>query len=162
MVIKNCEICGTEYRIKKSHAHLRRTCSRKCAAKMKSIEKSGENHPGWKGGIEKHNEGYILVYDKGNGYKNKIFAHRKIMEEHLGRKLESSELVHHIDGNKYNNAIENLKLMTRAEHMNFHREALNKNKIYKPNSGSFKKGHISQRWKVKNDKDNVQRNDSGR
>ena len=31
---------------------------------------------------------------------NGVLGHRKIMEEHLGRKLLSSELVHHKDGNR--------------------------------------------------------------
>ena len=40
-----------------------------------------------------------------------IREHRIIMEKHLGRKLEPWEHVHHIDGNKTNNKIENLQLV---------------------------------------------------
>ena len=46
--------------------------------------------------------------------------HRKIMEDYLGRKLDYNEVVHHIDENKSNNNIENLRLMTRAEHTKVH------------------------------------------
>lgn len=42
------------------------------------------------------------------------------MEEKLGRKLSSSEIVHHIDGNKKNNSIENLQIVTRSEHAQIH------------------------------------------
>jgi len=38
------------------------------------------------------------------------------MEQHLGRKLESWEHVHHIDGNHLNNNIENLEVLSNADH----------------------------------------------
>lgn len=50
--------------------------------------------------------------------------HRAVMEAHLGRELTSDEVVHHIDGDKHNNAIENLQLMTRQEHAWEHRDDL--------------------------------------
>lgn len=42
------------------------------------------------------------------------------MEKHLGRKLDSSEIVHHKDGNKRNNNISNLEIMSRSEHGKLH------------------------------------------
>jgi hypothetical protein len=45
-----------------------------------------------------------------------VREHRWLMEQHLGRKLESWEHVHHIDGNHLNNAIENLAVLSNAEH----------------------------------------------
>jgi hypothetical protein len=49
-----------------------------------------------------------------------IDAHRFIMEQHLGRKLTFNEIVHHIDEDKTNNALDNLEIMTRAEHSRLH------------------------------------------
>jgi len=49
-----------------------------------------------------------------------IDEHRYIMEQHLGRKLTSNEIVHHIDGNGRNNKLNNLKLTTRSEHSREH------------------------------------------
>lgn len=58
----------------------------------------------------------------------KFQVHRKIVEQHIGRKLTTDEIVHHIDGNKTNNTIENLQVMTRSEHINLHRDDLNAGK----------------------------------
>lgn len=46
--------------------------------------------------------------------------HRVIIERHIGRKLRSDEIVHHIDGNFQNNEISNLKIVTRSEHAKIH------------------------------------------
>ena len=73
----------------------------------------------------------IPQYDKnGNksGYKNvKMFEHRVVMEEHLGRKLKDFriEQVHHIDMIKTNNNIDNLWLCTDDEHTRAH-QSMNK------------------------------------
>jgi hypothetical protein len=42
------------------------------------------------------------------------------MAAHLGRSLEPWELVHHKDGNKMNNVIENLEIKTWPEHTILH------------------------------------------
>ncbi len=46
--------------------------------------------------------------------------HRIIMEDHLGRSLLRNEVVHHRDGDKFNNQITNLQLISLAEHTRSH------------------------------------------
>jgi hypothetical protein len=55
------------------------------------------------------------------GELQNVLVHRFVVETHIGRKLSSSECVHHIDGNKLNNDISNLEIMTFAEHAKAHR-----------------------------------------
>jgi len=94
--------------------------------------RKGEEHPNWKGGII-YNNGYKLIkcYDVTHpnlypgGY---VYEHRHVMEQHIGRYLEKSEKVHHIDGDITNNDISNLVLCeSNSEHFKrFHiKEAMN-------------------------------------
>lgn len=47
--------------------------------------------------------------------------HRLVMEAVLDRHLGLEEIVHHINGDKLDNRIENLRVMSRAEHVRLHR-----------------------------------------
>lgn len=51
-----------------------------------------------------------------NGVKKRI--HRHIMEEHLGRLLESHEHVYHLNGDSTDNRIENLVVISKKQYLN--------------------------------------------
>ena len=53
-----------------------------------------------------------------NGY---VLLHRVIMENHLNRLLDDNEVVHHINGDKLDNRIENLQAMLNSEHVRLHK-----------------------------------------
>ena len=53
-----------------------------------------------------------------NGKKHDL--HRYIMESHIGRKISFNEVVHHINGDKTDNRIENLEIMDRSMHSRNH------------------------------------------
>ena len=52
----------------------------------------------------------------------KVDEHRYIMEQHLGRKLNSDEVVHHKNGDTYDNRIENLEVMSLSQHSSMHQK----------------------------------------
>lgn len=80
-----------------------------------------EHHHAWRGGKCLRSDGYVLqritsespffsmAQKKVDGHSY-ILEHRLVMAVSLGRVLRDSETVHHIDGNKQNNALSNLQL----------------------------------------------------
>jgi uncharacterized protein (DUF1330 family) len=83
----------------------------------------GENNSCWKGGKIIYNGYYYIYLPNHHSQKlsNYVAEHRVIMEKYLGRNLKSEEKVHHIDGNKLNNCIKNLKLFSNeSKHQKFH------------------------------------------
>lgn len=67
------------------------------------------------------------AYDNGNGYhyiylgvRKTKGVHRFIMELHIGRTLSKNEHVHHKDGNKKNNSLENLEIIDGKLHNSIH------------------------------------------
>lgn len=77
----------------------------------------------WKKGITRHSDGYVYVRIDGKY----VLEHRAKMAEYIGRPLTKKEVVHHINGNKSDNRIENLELFTsQAEHIKMEGHILGK------------------------------------
>ena len=65
------------------------------------------------------NNGYYRIRSNEYGFRGQ-FLHRLIMAEQLGCGIPKNYHVHHIDGNKLNNKIENLQTITPEEHTRLH------------------------------------------
>ena len=76
----------------------------------------GKRSTAWKGGRRIKHDGYVSIWI-GCKYE---YEHRMIMQKYLGRDLTPDELVHHIDGDKTNNKIENLEIVDRSNHLRIH------------------------------------------
>lgn len=97
------EICQIPSCERRSDAHSY------CAAHYARLRKLGdpalidyEIVPSW----SLNRSGYLVAMIKGRS----ISQHRHVMEQHLGRRLVAGETVHHLNGDRVDNRIENLEL----------------------------------------------------
>jgi hypothetical protein len=80
------------------------------------VDRSGTLNGNWKGGNIYHKKGYAMRAVKNHpSGKRYVFEHTLVMEAHLGRSLFAGENVHHINGKKDDNRIENLELWRRPQ-----------------------------------------------
>jgi len=80
---------------------------------------SKELNPMWKGGKFKDGNGYIKIKMREHLFANSsgyVTEHRLVMEKKIGRFLKPYEMVHHKNGIRNDNRIENLQLLFRAHY----------------------------------------------
>lgn len=108
---KICPACGATF-------HPLRAASRFCSRPCMWSKNGGHNRKPETVWINAkgYEEGRVWVDGEHVAFKR----HRRIMEEYLGRRLLPGEDVHHIDGDKLNNEIGNLQVISHGEHSRLH------------------------------------------
>ena len=95
--------------------------------KNRSIAHKAEKSGNWNGGKRTTKKGYAQILQKDHpradvaGY---VMEHIFIMSEHLGRDITLDEVVHHKNGLKSDNRVENLEVMSFGEHTKHHHRGL--------------------------------------
>jgi hypothetical protein len=114
---RTCVVCGKEFefRWQGRSAHKGLYCSRVCSStgrKGQVPDQLGEKHWNWKGGRHvRKRDGYAVIRVRDETGRGKpVLEHRYVMEQHLGRELGSHETIHHRNGQKDDNRLENLEL----------------------------------------------------
>jgi hypothetical protein len=129
-VIKPCAHCGKEMRLKPSVASRgKQYCSRACQSYGTTTAWTflERTHNGRF--VKKDRLGYVWVWEperirhrkqagvlKKRSYECWYQEHRLVMEIALGRELTRDEHVHHVNGQKDDNRLENLQVMAWGEH----------------------------------------------
>ncbi len=116
-----CEQCGKTHPMKRyqrgtGHAvyyRQQRFCNQACKVAWQTAEAGRRFDRGDYGRHIKRN-GYvwISVPSAVTGRKHEVLEHRFVMSRHLGRDLLPEETVHHINGDRQHNTIENLELFS--------------------------------------------------
>ena len=105
--------CGTEKQVISHGLVSGHTRSCGCFRKDAMRHMRGEKHHNWKGGRIITSSGYvnILLPDHPNAnHSGYVPEHMAVMSAHLGRGLKKGETVHHRNGEKQDNRLENLEL----------------------------------------------------
>lgn len=123
-----CIDCGKERWVQlRSGVPRNSRCGRcACLISAKTKARYGNKHHNWKGGRIISTQGYIHVQSSDDffqqmaDHRGYIPEHRLVMAKSLGRCLHKWEVVHHKNGHKHDNRIENLELGTHFSHIKQH------------------------------------------
>ena len=111
-----CETCGKERWRALVNGKPKNTSCHRCS-------QIGSNNSRWTGGKQRHNKGYITVKLQPDDFffsmthqYGYVMEHRLVIAKHIGRCLHSWEIVHHRNGIKDDNRLENIQLVSELGH----------------------------------------------
>jgi hypothetical protein len=97
------------------------------AVTLRKKDIRGHKNPNWHGGIMFDGKRKLILspeHPNPDFLKKYCYEYRLIVEKKLGRYLKSDEIIHHINGDMKDNRIENLKVVTRSEHIKIHHKQM--------------------------------------
>jgi hypothetical protein len=120
-----CAVCNRSVsRLPSRFAYAAAVCSSSCRDELQRRSRQGPDNPRWRGGRSVEN-GYVQLWvgkdhpmSDAQGY---VLEHRLVVSDHIGRPLTADEHVHHVNEQRDDNRVENLQLLTAAEHAQHHK-----------------------------------------
>lgn len=129
LVPVTCGICRKIRMSPTNHIRFRKSrytgCHLSCLRKKWLRDQPGFGvNTGYDGYIQKHIDTFsrdeiTILKDMFKKWRY-VLEHRAVMALHLGRPLNEGEMVHHLDGNRSNNKLENLRLLKVSQHHKGH------------------------------------------
>jgi len=109
-------------------------------------DKRGSKNPKWRGGEISDGHGRVLVYSPHHPNPSycgtHVYRYRLVVEAAIGRHLVKGEIVHHKNGIKDDDRLENLELMTQSQHASLHFKGCKRKPFTKEHIENMRKSQI--------------------